>query len=822
MSDWLEQEFKSPPDEFTPIPFWFWNDRLEKEEILRQMTDFRAKGVMGAVIHPRIGLPREIGYLSETYLDLVEVAVDEAAATGMVIYLYDEGMYPSGSAHGLVVKDHPDLASRGLMKIEYPCQKTTTQPLDLVPGDRLVSAQAVRRGERDEIDLTTAQPLPIEDGRIHFRPLDDGNWFIMLFIETFSQGVIRGIHFGEDDWEDTPPPASDLLNPAAIQRFIQLTHEKYYQRLSRHFGRTIQAIFTDEPLILGRRSRKDLLPWTAGFLAYYCESGGKETDLPGLWLDVGPQTIVIRRRFERAVRSRLAETYYRPLSEWCASHGVALTGHPAESDDIGMLRYFQIPGQDLVLRWVAPEDDKGLVGRHSTLAKCSADAARHAGRRRNVVECFGACSRPGSGWNLTGDDLKWMTDWLFVRGVNGLIPHAFYYSIRGPRRSGERPPDVGPNNIWWPDYATLAGYIKRMSWMMTDSANVTPVAVLAEADRLPWAMVKPLYQRQIEFNYLEEDLLLSGACRIEAGQLYVGQQRYGWILVDLPERLDGRLRDRLQAFLSAGGKVVIFDPAGSGEWLDGATRVVAVEALLELLTSLMLPDVHLMPAHPDLRVSHIVKGGCHFYVLVNEGEEPIIGSLYLGIRGRVDEWNAWTGEIRNDCLLAGSMEGNPFYPLHLERRASLILRVDPGQKPRWEPVRASQAPVELLRLEKGWAVEGGPETVNIDDLESWTHWTGWENYSGTVKYLNEFFLPDLQDRAAVTLDLGEVGELARVRVNGLEAGCCWWAPYVFRIEGLLKDGKNRIEVEVTNSLANRMDKAGLASGLLGPVVVIKD
>src|SRR5690625_7776347 len=80
--------------------------------------------------------------------------------------------------------------------------------------------------------------------------------------------------------------------------------------------------------------------------------------------------------------------------------------------------------------------------------------------------------------------MKWYMDWLLVRGVNLMCPHAFYYSIDGDRRSQERPPDVGPNNHWWPFYKQFAQYMKRLSWLMTDSTNITTVAVLCEADHL--------------------------------------------------------------------------------------------------------------------------------------------------------------------------------------------------------------------------------------------------------------------------------------------------------------------------------------------------
>ena len=114
----LKQDFLHPSKEFSPFPFWFWNDELSEEELERQMRAFKAKGVDGFVIHPRLGLPESIGYLTETYFYYVRFAVQKARELDMNVILYDEGMYPSGSCHGNVVKENPDFASRGLVRRE--------------------------------------------------------------------------------------------------------------------------------------------------------------------------------------------------------------------------------------------------------------------------------------------------------------------------------------------------------------------------------------------------------------------------------------------------------------------------------------------------------------------------------------------------------------------------------------------------------------------------------------------------------------------------------------------------------------------------------
>lgn len=141
----LRKQFLSPADEFSPIPFWFWNDYLTEEEIVRQINDFKAKGVNGFVIHPRIGIPKEIAYLSDRFMELVTCAVETAEKLGMQVILYDEGMYPSGSAHGKVVAHNHRYASRGLQLREYEVSGRLEIKLELEPDDQLISIQAAKK-----------------------------------------------------------------------------------------------------------------------------------------------------------------------------------------------------------------------------------------------------------------------------------------------------------------------------------------------------------------------------------------------------------------------------------------------------------------------------------------------------------------------------------------------------------------------------------------------------------------------------------------------------------------------------------------------------
>jgi hypothetical protein len=809
----IYQQFLQPADEFTPIPFWFWNDLLTNDEIIRQIRDFKEKGVMGFVIHPRLGMPKEIVYLSDLYLDFVETAVQEAANHGMIVMLYDEAMYPSGSAKGLVVKDHPEYASRGLRMDEYLCEGDLEIAITLNHGEKLVSAQAIERTSENRNRPSSTQILEVHEETLKFSPPNENEWTVLLFIETFSKGTIRGIHFGEDDGEIDAPPSADLLNPDAVAKFIHLTHERYYSRLKKYFGNTIQAFFTDEPEILGRGSRKGLMPWTDGFLEWYIQNGNGETDLPALFLDMGERTEIVRRNYQKSVNKRLEYAFYKPISEWCNNHGIALTGHPAQSSDIGLLHHFQIPGQDLVWRWVAPENDLGVVGPHSTVAKCSADAARHRGRRRNLNEFLGVCGKE-RGWDLSPGDMKWYMDWLLVRGVNLLCPHAFYYSIDGRKRSHERPPDVGPNNHWWPYYHFFSKYMKRLSWLMTDSVNQAGIAVLCKDNDLPWKIVKPLYENQLEFNYLEEDLLTE--CVLDQGKVKIQSQSYDVLLIEQFETLEENTIQILEEWIARGGKVMIYDEDQQSKSIRNATFTHTLDELIKSLENDR--KMELKPASKDIRLSYLIKDGHHFILAVNEGESPYNGTVLLGVMGKVEKWDPWNG-TREEMEITKT-SNKTLIPISLNRRESLIFYVNETEFPNKSIGEKRVEKFLLASITDQWNMTSDSKQVSMLFLESWTNWPGFEYYSGTLVYQNTFLIGDDQKHFdQINLNLGSVFESAHVWINNQDVGVKMWAPYIFEIKRFLIPGENSIKIAVTNSKSNLMDHRPNPSGLLGPVVI---
>lgn len=570
--------------------------------MIRQMNDFIDHGVNGFVIHARVGLPRTLGWMSDRLLGMMRFAVEEAEKRGMGVILYDEGMYPSGSSCGQVVAANPGFQCRCLSWLELAKDVVP----DLPASHNLVALTRDRNGRR----------IAVVD-----RPLDS---------------YIRGLHYIGEGPEEDEPPAADILNPDAVAMFIHLVYDRYAEILGDHFGKTVRAIFTDEPNPLGRSREHGVVPGTTGILEKVNEFLGYDFTpyLPALWDENEPDAVLHRLNYGRAILHCLEVSYYSQLRDWCSAHHIALTGHPARPDEIASLRYFDIPGQDLVWRWVLPGEKSALEGPESTQGKCSSSAMIHLNRERNVNECFGAY-----GHEFSWQEMKWLVDWCFVRGVNMLIPHAFYYSIRGPRIA-ERPPDVGPNSPWWDQYRTFADYCKRMCWLNTGSRHVCNIAVLGENHRLPWNATKILFQNQRDFNYLEFRHLWEDAVVSDEGVQLSGMS-YRALVLDGFDDFPPQALDALKEIARA-GRLIAWNCHPNKLAADGLILPDGETGFLHVLDDLVPPDMSVDTYQPNLRYRHVVKDNLHYYILVNEGMESIQARLTIQAKGV----NAWIDPYR--------------------------------------------------------------------------------------------------------------------------------------------------------------------------------
>lgn len=713
----LIKNFKNPPKEYTQLPFWFWNDALSDEKIIEQIHEFYERHVYGFVLHPRLGLLGNVVYLSDEYFHFVKVAVKEAEKLGMEVVLYDEAMYPSGSCHGQVVKSDPTLAAKGLIL-----------------------------WTKEEKELN--RELIIKElGEIE-------NKFLVY---AYSKGTIRGVHYGEDDGEKNAPKASDLLNEQAVEKFIQLTHEKYYDHLKNYFGQTIIGFFTDEPDILGRNHLKGMRPWYPEMKEILNSEGYTVKDLL-LWFS-GKENSSLKNMYENLVYEKMNKGYYEKLQTWCESHNIALMGHPGKSMDIGYEEKFTIPGQDMVWRWVDPNLG-GISTFNSTAAKCSADSSRHQGKRKNSNEIFGCCGLPEAPWSLTLQEMQWYLNWLFVRGVNVIIPHAFFYSIR-EKRGDERPPDVGLNNLWWDDYGKFALYSNRLSYLLTDSVNQTDIAVLCEKAFLPFDEVKLFYENQIEFNYLlEKDIFTHG--KFSVGKVDIFAQSYESIFYTKDTFPSEKLKALCDKYAI---KLCLLEKGG----LPSAKNNPKLQGNVK-----------------DIRFTKIKKNSEIFYLFFNEGTQK---QEFIFPKVNLSQWDLFSGKI-------------------IPKNNNITLY--PGQLQVFTEDCIKNKIQEFLE-EVPFTLEIKSDVFNLTKLKNWAEISPF--YSGKVDYTFTFTFK--REVGNILIDFGNVRDI--LKVEGYEA--IYALPYEESI--LVNDNKLHLKVSCINSITNEKDKFKAPGGILGPIKVFE-
>ncbi|MBQ9612264.1 MAG: hypothetical protein IJV14_06705 [Lachnospiraceae bacterium] len=718
------QELHAPPAEFSPAPFWFFNDDPEETKVRDLLGQMHERGVDAFVLHPRIGVPKEIGYLSESFFEAVKRIVETAASLGMHVILYDEGMYPSGSAGGLIVKQHPHLASRGI---------------------RIAAPEEVLN-EAKEPETIAVFP--------------DGS----RLIYELTGGNIRGIHFGEDDGEPFAPPSADILNPEAARYFLELTHEQYYAHLKEYFGNVIIGIFTDEPNPLGRNS-DHYRPWFPGLDKILKETGAEIGSLRFLFEgQPSDQDKAALWTYRQQIKQHLREEYYQPIADWCREHGIALVGHPAESDDVEEEFAFGIPGQDLIAFRLTPYRG-GLTEPDSVQAHLCADIASALGRRRNLNECFGDCNRDKIFWYFTGRDMKWFTNWLAIRGTNLFVPHAFFLGV-GEKRGEDRPPDVGPHSIWWPYWDRISMYMKRLSWLNTDSVRGAQLAVLCDNNQVPGAEIRSLYERQVDFRYLP--IGLAEHYRVENGCLYAGKERFTVILNLLGEEAEQKLTDALSANMIYSNKKEM--PVIVSDLQEACSHVER--------TLITREEV------PGLRAVRLQKNGVSMALFSNEGTEPVRTSIAIPVSDDPDlsgiiAADLWTGKTWVPAVRTSDAAGEePGRILETE------LSLDPCE-------------TRLLILKSGPAEQA--EDSGKDAENGWQDLTGrlCVTEQGHNYVLCSFESEDCPEQFSVR---GE--EMAECWCNGSFVDVSFYSPHRFCVKDFLREGKNTIVIRFTGNAAN--------------------
>ncbi|MFT2010030.1 glycosyl hydrolase [Pontibacter sp. 13R65] len=289
---------------------------------------------------------------------------------------------------------------------------------------------------------------------------------------------------------------------------------------------------------------------------------------------------------------------------------------------------------------------------------------------------------------------------------------------------------------------------------------------------------------------------------------------------------------------------------GKGKLLRGPYQSASFDAL-GLERDVIATEAGSNQRALDIAWTHRSSPDFDIYFISNQQEKQRSLELSLRVAGREPElYDAVTGEVRRAANWR--IENNrTMLPLQLEANGSIFVVLQhkvPDKKS--EEGNNWIAPQPMQTLEGSWEVQfdpafGGPkEPVAMSQLVDWSKQSsfGVKHYSGTAVYTKTFESKAPADKKSrVWLDLGNVANIAEVKVNGTPCGIAWTAPYRVEITEAIRLGKNELKIEVSNTWANRLigdhslpenerltwtlapyrleGKPLLEAGLLGPVTI---
>jgi len=514
--------------------FWSWNDRMDPEEIRRQMREMARGGLGGAFLHARRGLVTP--YLGPEWMEAVRTAIDEGSHTGIQPWLYDEDCWPSGACSGRVYGGRDAYRQKYLIFEEV-------QPKDWEPSENTV---AIFVAEKDA------------KGRyVSFRRLVEPRSIYRRLLKPHEAAVHFTYRMGDN---------VDVFNREATDEFLRQTHEVYRDAFGGEFGRAIPGIFTDEPQYSGNGHR---VPWSLELPKYFRRACRYELldRLPELFFPVGRWAKTRFDFFETVTRLFLL-AWTMPVYQWCQRHNLVLTGHMmAEDTMLSQIQWVGAAMPHYEYMHVPGIDHLGRQLGSPVLVKQVTSVAAQFGRSRTISEMFGC-----AGWNVSFDDLRYLAEWQFALGLNMICQHLSSLTLRGVRKR-DYPPSLHHHQPWWPHYYHWNDYMARLLSVLSEGAPVADVLIVhpmssawAEYSPLDHAPVEELDRRlrsladlvlaaHADFHFGDE-LILERKGRAAGDELVVGDCRYRLVVVPDATNLRKSTVRLLSRFRELGGRIV--------------------------------------------------------------------------------------------------------------------------------------------------------------------------------------------------------------------------------------------------------------------------
>lgn len=793
------KEFKNPSNQYRPIPFWSWNDKLEKEELKFQIDEMKKARVGGYFMHARSGLKTK--YLSEEWFDCIKTGIEAAKETGLHAWSYDEEGWPSGFAGGIVTEMDPDFHAKFITMEHYNCTCEIEKEAML--------AIYVYNKETKEYALLKEDSYKCQEGEELLAIRRHTN---MYYIDT--------------------------LNKRAVDAFIKVTHEEYFKRFGEDFGKYMHGFFTDEPRLtcdnIGDLAWSDEIP--AEFEKMY---GYPVTDaFVGLYLKVADYE-KYRYDYWQLVSHLFVHNFMENIYNWCNEHNCKLTGHVMMEESIfsqmtstaGVMpfyEYMHTPGIDWLRRPISSP----------VIAKQVGSAACQMGKKQVLTESFAL-----SGWDVSFEELKWIAEWQFVNGVNQICQHLEGYTIRGVRKR-DYPPSLFTQQTWWEEYGQFNDYLGRLCAVLCAGNQVADVLLIhpmrsgyvtfdgsrtPEIRKVDEDFIKAsetLSGNHISYHFGDETLIKKYGA-VDNKRFIVGEIGYGTVILPTMYAIDGQTLELLIQFAKNGGTVICMDrfptfTNGNMEKLaelESLTVKVPYEGVRGEMEKKGLLALSVTENGKEVQsISYLQRdskdGSLFFLVNHNQTESYDTTVEVLGRKVKVVRLAAETGEVEEIAYKAGD---NTKVSLHFEPMQSYLLLCNDLDAAEEKEVSAPER--QIVTLSDKWNIEEmALNTMTLDMCRYRVDGGEWQGPISTIKVQQA--LLDLQRPCEVEMeflfrveaDLAKNKEfyvviedaaLYNIEVNGEAVAykdIGWWKDKSFHkvdIKSAVKPGENRIVLKTT-------------------------
>jgi hypothetical protein len=544
--------------------------------------------------------------------------------------------------------------------------------------------------------------------------------------------------------------------------------------------------------------------------------------------------------FRHTLADLMVEAHYRTITSELHKRGLthyseALeNGRPSIGDDMEMRRGSDIP---MAAMWTYPKSDIGPRGEAWADIRGAASVAHIYGQNLVAAESLTTAFSP---WAFSPKDLQPMIDMEFALGVNRPVIHTSVHQPLTDHAPGFSLAIFGQyfNRLeTWSEMAKpWVSYISRNAYMLQQGRFVADVAYFYGEEGPLTDIFKAKPPTDVPttcgFDYVNADVLLNQLNNDGDSVAAKSGARYRVIyLGGSSQRMTLPVLKRLDTLVKGGATVIGMQPIGSPALMDDAAEFARIAHALwngntgkgtvlaskdingALATLKLAPDFAYSKPAPDttLMFVHRQRPDADIYYFTNR--KPRAESLELRLRVAGKRPELWDAASGTSSPVGYRIEnGQTVIPMALRpHQSGYIVFREPTASAR-ESV-AAQVAKPVLALDGPWTVtfqpgRGVPSGTRMMAAGDWSKDADSRirYFSGTASYRRNLTVISswLADSQRLILDMGDVGELAEVLVNGKSAGIAWRAPYRLDVTAFIKPGENALEIRVANLWVNRL------------------